>query len=126
MGKLKIYKRRDYTNQESYDCFLKQHVLGLEPGFASVITAKGVDTIDGIMYVVRIVYNEIEDPNFEPIAKCWINGEDIYVWRDRCWAMGVDANGHPVSFECHRGLVLVLYHIGAKLEEDNDAGHNDN
>lgn len=92
----KNYRFLSTTRAEKYSLFLKQKILELDPKFYVVTNRKRVITPDGEMFTLRIT-TDIECPDFEPIAECWINGSDIYLWRDRCWGIAVDETGKEVK-----------------------------
>lgn len=81
---------------EKYSLFLKENLLKLKPKYYVVVSRKRILTPDGVMYVLCIT-TDIEFPNYEPIAECWINGSDIYLWRDRCWGIAVDEKGSEIK-----------------------------
>jgi len=99
MRNIKAYKKSfDYLGEvenERYLAFLKRHFVQSEPNFYSVVSKTKVDTPDGVMYAVRI-NTELNDPNYEPIAECWINGYFFYLWRDLCWAIANDKNNKDI------------------------------
>lgn len=100
MPKKKAY-RKDYrflstTRAEKYSLFLKRNLLSLNPKYYVVVSRKQINTPDGVMYALRIT-GDVEFPDFEPIAECWINGSDIYLWRDRCWGIAVDEKGKEIK-----------------------------
>lgn len=91
-------KRHDFaqTNPERYLIFLKEHFTKTTPTFYSVSSKKKVDTKDGIMYAVDLV-EDIENPSYDAIAKCIINGESVFLWNDHCWGVAVDKNGNEIA-----------------------------
>jgi len=95
----KTYRFLSKTRAEKYSLFLKKNLLDLDPKYYVVVNRKRVDTIDGVMYALRIT-TDIECPGFEPIAECWINGSHIYLWRDKCWGIAVDRNGKEIMRYC--------------------------
>lgn len=100
MAKKKAYKKSygflSTTRAEKYSLFLKENLLNLNPKYYVVVGQKRVNTPDGEMFALRIT-TDIEFPNFEPIAECWINGSDIYLWRDKCWGIAVDEEGKEIK-----------------------------
>lgn len=95
MRKIKAHKQH-YSfatghEAEKYELFLKQHLLNLNPNFYGVTHKQKVRTDDGCMYVVQLS-TAIEDPNLESVAEARINNQNIYLWRDRCWAIAMDQN----------------------------------
>lgn len=92
----KTYRFLSSTRAEKYSLFLKRNLLDLNPKYYVVVSRKQVDTIDGVMYALRIT-TDLEFPDFEPIAECWINGSDIYLWRDKCWGIAVDEEGKEIK-----------------------------
>ena len=80
---------------DRYYVFLKQQLLKSEPTLYVVSQRKRINTQDGIMYTLRIV-QDIEIPDLEPIAECWINSVLIYLWRDHCWTIAVNRHGQPI------------------------------
>ncbi len=100
MVALQIYKRKyNFSNPEKYQLFLKEHILKLAPRFYSVVNVKEIETVQGTMFAIKIIYNEIQNPKFEPIAEAIINSEYIYLWRDYCWAIAVDKNDKHILKE---------------------------
>ena len=81
---------------EKYSIFLKDNLFKLKPKYYAVVDRKRIITSNGVMYALCIK-TDIESPEFEPIAECWINGSDIYLWRDRCWGIAVDAKGNEIK-----------------------------
>jgi hypothetical protein len=90
-------------NPERYLIFLKEYFTRTSPTFYSVICQEQVDTIDGIMFALELA-KDIENPDYDTIAECIINGETIYLWQDHCWGVGVDKNGEEVrsAFQSRR------------------------
>jgi len=90
-------KRYDFTphNPEKYLIFLKEHFTKTKPHFLSVVAKQRVQTTDGEMYAVDVA-DDIENPTFETIAECVINGEHIFLWNDHCWGVAVDKDGKEV------------------------------
>ena len=80
---------------EKYSIFLKKNLLNLKPKYYVITQCKKIITYDCVMYALCITTN-IEFHNHEPIAECWINGSDIYLWRDRCWGIAVDKNNKEI------------------------------
>lgn len=91
-----------YDNSRNYLCFLQKHLLHCNPYFYCVLSKKQINTQDGIMYAVKIGF-DINDPNYEPIAECWINGQLLYFWRDYCWTIAVDDEGNSIGSEIRNG-----------------------
>lgn len=96
---------------EKYSIFLKKNLLNLKPKYYVITQCKKIITYDCVMYALCITTN-IEFHNHEPIAECWINGSDIYLWRDRCWGIAVDKNNKEIaktdSLHKSTGLIAVL------------------
>lgn len=99
-GKMKnaFKKVHDFAqrNPERYLMFLKRHFIRTEPTFRSVVDKRRVDTSDGEMYAVTIA-DDIDNPDYDAIAECVINGETIYLWNDHCWAVAVDKDGKEIK-----------------------------
>lgn len=93
----KAFKKKfDYASPEKYRLFLKKQLLNLAPRYYSVVSEHEIETTDGTMVAVRIVYDQIENPNYELIAEVWINDEYIYLWRDQCWTIAVDKDNQRI------------------------------
>lgn len=86
------------VSSPSYLRFLQKHLLDGSPNFYCVLSKKKVDTQDGTMYAVRLGL-DINDPSYEPIAECWINGQLLYLWRDYCWAIAINDAGEALAYE---------------------------
>ncbi len=149
MPKLAYKRQYDFGHTERYRIFIKNNLLTLNPAYYSIVAAKKVLTVDGEMYGVKIV-REIQNPNLEMIAECYINGEYVYLWNDYCWAVAVNKDKHSIAkvivddkedmctfgslgnahwsatFNRPTGVgtkVLLLYRIGtSKVEEIVNAG----
>jgi len=121
----------DFKNPEKYRLFLKKQFTTLKPHFYSVAYYRRVETTDGPMYAVKIVPEGIENPELEPIAEVWINGEFVYLWNDHCWAIATNDKNRPICeysngaysldpyefsgvdgppLPCHK--VMLIYRIG--------------
>src|SRR5262245_43595221 len=90
--------RFDYLSQNksnNYLMFLKKNLLANDPYYYGVAAARLVDTREGPMYAIRII-EDIENPEFEPIAECTLNGRFYYLWRDRCWAIANNFSNCPI------------------------------
>jgi hypothetical protein len=114
----KHYRFLSPTRSEKYSLFLKQKILELQPKFFVVVKQRTVNTPHGTMFALRIT-TDIECPNFEPIAECWINGSNIYLWRDRCWGIAVDKNNREIASteSITDEKTILLYPIGVdKIE----------
>lgn len=96
MVKQAFKKKYLYSNQEKYRLFLKRKFTTLTPNWYSVSSYTEVLTVDGPMFAVEIIQNEIENPSYEPIAEVWINDEYVYLWREHCWTVAVDKNNKPI------------------------------
>ena len=81
---------------EKYSLFLKKHLLSLNPKYYVVVGQKRIITSGGEMFALRIS-TAVESFGLEPIAECWINGSDIYLWQDKCWGIAVDKNGNEIK-----------------------------
>jgi|GEM_PF-4656930 len=90
---------------EKYSIFLKKNLLNLKPKYYVITQCKKIITYDCVMYALCITTN-IEFHNHEPIAECWINGSDIYLWRDRCWGIAVDKNNKEIVVKTPFSLLL--------------------
>lgn len=99
MPKKKAFKKNygflSEQRAEKYSLFLKENLLKLKPKYYVVVSRRQIVTSDGVMYVLRIT-TDIECP-FEPIVECWINGSDIYLWRDKCWGIAIDEKGEEIK-----------------------------
>jgi|2_EtaG_2_1085320.scaffolds.fasta_scaffold00326_29 hypothetical protein len=91
-------KRYDFTTSdpEKYLIFLKKYFTKTKPSFYSVLSSQRVNTPDGVMYAVDLA-EDIENPDYDTIAECFINGAPIYLWQDHCWGVAVDKNGEEIS-----------------------------
>ncbi len=89
-------KKYDYASDEKYRIFLKKKFTTLTPRYYSVVAAEEVDTCEGPMVAMKIVTDEIENPNYEPIAEVWINDEYVYLWREHCWTIAVNKNNERI------------------------------
>jgi hypothetical protein len=66
--------------------------------------------------------DDIENPEYDTIAECTINGEQIYLWQDHCWGIAVDKNGKeilkrtmPITFNLKVAIEttsMLLFQIG--------------
>ena len=128
--KVNAYRRMfdflNVFNGEQYLLFLRKHLLDGNPNYYAIISKKKIDTSDGVMYALRIGL-DITDPNFEPIAECWINGQLLYLWRNYCWTIAVDSKGELLAYDDSKirinrsnildyrkeriGKILILHHI---------------
>lgn len=84
-----------FADTDGYLIFLKRHLLELNPKYYVVSQRKKIKTSDGIMYALRIT-EDVEIPDLEPIAECWINSTFIYLWRNYCWTIAVDRRGQRI------------------------------
>jgi len=91
------YKKRfDFAlgNHDKYLLFLKKHFTETTPTFYIIIAKKRIKTTDGIMWMVSLA-KDIENPEYDVIAECKINGENIYLWDNHCWGIALRKNGDP-------------------------------
>jgi hypothetical protein len=63
------------------------------------------------MYAIKII-EDLENPELEPIAECWLNNYYFYLWRNECWTIAADKTGKAILQNC-----------GPKWSEVNDAQH---
>ena len=80
---------------EKYRAFLMEHILELSPKYYGVTDKVKVLTPEGVMYAVKLV-KELDNPEYEIIAECWVNSVHIYLWRDKCWMQAVDKERRPI------------------------------
>jgi hypothetical protein len=125
--KTALKKRHDFAlgDPEKYMIFLKRHFTSTTPKFWSVIEQCQVLTRDGMMYALALS-EDIENPNYDTIAECVINGDEIYLWNDRCWGVAED-EGRPLSSltvavpthkeMTHNRKTVLLYRIGTEPVE---------
>lgn len=92
----KTYGFLSSDRAEKYSLFLKENIYKLKPKFYAIVGKKRITTKDGIMYALHIT-PDVECPDYDVIVECWINGSDIYLWRDKCWGIAVDAKGKEIK-----------------------------
>jgi hypothetical protein len=92
----KSYNFLSGQRAEQYSLFLKKNLLSLNPKYYVVVGQKRIITSDGEMFALRIS-TAVESYGLEPIAECWINGSDIYLWQDRCWGIAIDKDGNEIK-----------------------------
>lgn len=125
----KLRKQNYGLNDKSatkYSLFLRDKIFNLEPNIYAVIAAKSIETTHGIMYMVSISSSHLESPDNEPIAEFWINGHNIYIWKDRCWGIAINKYGKEVVMPnnelnpTNSRKTMVLFQIGEdKISWDN-------
>ena len=102
----KVRKRPCYfSDPAAYAAELKRNILLTQPVFYSVAATQKIETLDGHMVIMRLVADS-SDPGLEPIAECYLNGQNLYFWRDYCWAVAV-VNESPVAV-CDNSVLQLL------------------
>lgn len=94
----------DYGDGKYLD-FIKSNFWNLKPVFFSLIS---VATIECDMFVVELKTTEIENPDCEVVAQCFINNLHIYNWRNKFWMQAI------VSAEKELGANSILHSKNTK------------
>lgn len=111
------HKKFDWLSSDArsrkYLHFLKSHFEEGKPHFYSVASSEPITTPHGDMYAIKII-EDLENPELEPIAECWLNGYYFYLWRASIWTIATDKTGKAV---------LRNYFTTSQWSEVNDCSH---
>lgn len=88
------YEFAEGDNAVKYELFLKEHLHSLDPVFLGIIEYVIINSYDGPMCQLTLT-TTLDDPGFDVIAECFINGQYIYLWKDCVWTLGVDTQSKP-------------------------------
>lgn len=98
-----IWKNQyNFTEDEQaaaeYEAFLRKQLYSLEPAYYGVAEHEVLDTADGLMCRLRVIWT-LNNPEIEIIAECKINNQFIYLWRDVVWAVSMTRMPNMMSID---------------------------